>query len=153
MALAILVSAVLTTATTSAADWLLTVAGWGAGAGWAVRVLGLAVSFVVDLGTFVLIVRVLANQSPPRRDLLVGGLIAATGIGVVRYLGTSVVAGAAHRNPLLASFAVVVTLLVWINLIARIVLLAAAWVADPELEDDTDPELEDETEAPGPAAE
>jgi membrane protein len=31
----------------------------------------------------------------------------------------------------LASFAAVVTLLVWINLIARIVLLAAAWTADP----------------------
>jgi membrane protein len=31
----------------------------------------------------------------------------------------------------LASFAVIVTLLVWINLIARIVLLAAAWTADP----------------------
>lgn len=41
------------------------------------------------------------------------------------------VAGSATKNPVLASFAVVVTLLVWVNLIARIVLLAAAWTANP----------------------
>ncbi len=92
-------------------------------------------SFVVDAGIFVLVVVVLANQSPPRRDLLAGAVIAALGIGVVRFLGTSVVAGAASRNPLLASFAVVVTLLIWVNLIARIMLLAAAWTADPPPED------------------
>jgi membrane protein len=50
---------------------------------------------------------------------------------VVRVLGTSVVAGSASSNPILTSFAVIVTLLVWMNLIARIVLLAAAWTADP----------------------
>ncbi len=136
VAVAILVSAVLTTGATSAADWLLGVAGWGAGAGWAVRLVGLVVSFGVDAGIFVLVLRVLADQSPPRRDLLGGAVIAALGIGVVRFLGTSVVAGAATRNPLLASFAVVVTLLIWVNLIARIVLLAAAWTADPPVPDD-----------------
>ena len=35
------------------------------------------------------------------------------------------------KNPLFTSVAVLVTLLVWVNLIARIVLLAAAWTADP----------------------
>ena len=49
----------------------------------------------------------------------------------MRILGTSVVAGSVDRNPLFASVAVIVTLLVWVNLIARIVLLAAAWTADP----------------------
>lgn len=135
VAVAILVSAVLTTAATSAADWLLGVVGWSGGTGWAVRAAGLVVSFVMDVAVFVLVVRVLADQSPPRRDLLAGAAIAALGIGVVRFLGTSVVAGAASRNPLLTSFAVVVTLLIWVNLIARIVLLAAAWVADPPPQD------------------
>lgn len=131
VAVAVLVSAVLTTGATAAADWALRVAGWGTAAGWGVRIAGLVVSFLVDAGIFVLVVRVLADLSPPWRDLLSGAGIAALGIGVVRFLGTSVVAGAASRNPLLASFAVVVTLLIWVNLIARIVLLAAAWVADP----------------------
>ena len=58
-------------------------------------------------------------------------MIAGVGIGMVRILGTAVVAGSVSKNPLFASVAVIVTLLVWINLIARIVLLAAAWTADP----------------------
>ena len=53
----------------------------------------------------------------------------------MRVLGASVVAGSAGGNPLLASFAVLVTLLAWINLIARIMLLAAAWTADPRRTD------------------
>lgn len=136
MALAILLSAVLTLAATSAADWVLSVADLGGAGLVLVRAAGLAVSFLVDAGVFILVLVVLADQRPPRRDLVAGAAIAAVAIGVVRYLGTSVVAGSADRNPLLASFAVVATLLIWINLIARIVLLASAWVADPPLDED-----------------
>src|SRR5450830_378852 len=106
VALAVFVSTVLSIAVTTAAGWLLGLVGLSDGSGLVVRVLGIAVAFVVDAATF--------------------------GIGAVRVLGTSVVAGSAGRNALLASFAVLVTLLVWINLIARIVLLAAAWTADPQ---------------------
>jgi membrane protein len=131
MALAVLVSAVLGLAVTSAAGWLLRLVGLGAGVGVVTTVLGLLVALVVDAATFVLVVRVLAGIHPPWRDLRQGALICAVGVGVVRLLGTSVVAGGARQNAVLASFAAVVTLLVWINLIARIVLLAAAWTADP----------------------
>ncbi len=131
MALVVLLAALLSTATGAVASWVLDGLGWSGGTGLALTVLGRVVAFVVDALTFVLLVVVLAGQHPPRRDLLGGALLAATGIGIVRFLGASVVAGSADRNPLLASFAVLVTLLVWINLIARIVLLAAAWTADP----------------------
>jgi len=131
LAFAVLLSAVLTTAAGSAARWVLAAFGWEGAAQVALQGVGILVAFVVDALTFVLVVRVLAAEDPPRRDLVRGALLAAVGIGVVRFLGTSVVAGSADRNPLLASFAVIVTLLIWINLIARIVLLAAAWVADP----------------------
>ncbi|MDQ0424352.1 YihY/virulence factor BrkB family protein [Cellulomonas iranensis] len=128
---AVLVSALLGLAVTTAADWLMGTLGWSDGTGLVVRVLGVLVAFVVDAGVFVMVVRVLAGQHPPRRDLLGGAVIAGVGLGVVRVLGTSVVAGSVDRNPVLASFAVIVVLLLWINLIARIVLLAAAWTADP----------------------
>ena len=133
MAFAVLVSAVLGLALTSAADWLLSAVGWGAFARTAGRVLGIGITFVVDAATFVVLVRVLAAQSPPRRDLLGGAALAGVGLGVVRVLGTSVVAGSVRSNPVLASFAVIVVLLLWINLVARIVLLAAAWTANPPL--------------------
>jgi membrane protein len=131
MTLAVLVSAVLSIVVTTAAGWLLALVGLGDSSGVVVRIVGFAVAFVVDAAIFVLLVVVLADQHPARRDLRGGALIAAVGIGVVRVLGTTVVAGSAGRNALLASFAVLVTLLIWINLIARIVLLAAAWTADP----------------------
>lgn len=139
--LAILVSALLSIATTTAADWALTALGLdGSTVGSIVlRGAGILVAFVVDAGTFALIVLVLAGQRPAWPDLRQGMLVAALGLGVVRVLGTSVVAGSADRNAILASFAVIVTLLIWINLIARIVLLAAAWTADPPPADETQP--------------
>lgn len=130
-ALAVLVFAVLSTAAVSVTQWVLAAAHWGSGSTIALRAVGVLVAFVVDAATFVLIVRLLAGLHPPRRDLLWGAVIAGVGIGVVRLLGTSVVAGSVQKNPLLGSIVVVLTLLVWVNLLARIVLLAAAWTADP----------------------
>ncbi|MFB9954603.1 YihY/virulence factor BrkB family protein [Cellulomonas denverensis] len=138
MGLAILLSAVLSIGTTTAADWLLGLVGLDDSTAGAVtvRVLGLLVAFLVDAATFCLIVILLSGIRPAWRDLRGGAIIAGVGLGVVRVLGTSVVAGSASSNPLLTSFAVLVTLLVWMNLIARIVLLAAAWTADPPPPDD-----------------
>jgi membrane protein len=146
---AILLSALLSIATTTAADWALHVLGLdGSTVGTIVlRAAGIAVAFVVDALTFWLIVVVLAGQAPAWRDLRQGMLVAAVGLGLVRVLGTSVVAGSAQRNAVLASFAVIVTLLIWVNLIARIVLLAAAWTADPPAADEAAAEAEPEPAA------
>ncbi|WNB85002.1 YihY/virulence factor BrkB family protein [Cellulomonas sp. ATA003] len=148
VAVTIVVSAVATLAVTSLADWLLALLTLDEAARVVGRVLGVAVAFVMDAVVFVLIVRALANVHPPRRDLLGGALLAAVGIGAVRLVGTSVVAGAAERNPLLASFTVLLTLLVWINLLARIVLLAAAWTADPPRPEDDDAAVAERSPAP-----
>ncbi|WP_129338096.1 YihY/virulence factor BrkB family protein [Cellulomonas endophytica] len=133
--LVVLVSTLLTVGATTAADWLVGVLGASEAAGVVARVVGISVSFVVDAGTWVLVVKYLAVQDPPRRDLLQGAAIAGVGLGVVRVLGTSVVAGSASSNPVFAGVTVLATLLVWINLIARIALLAAAWTADPSTEE------------------
>ncbi|NUU15929.1 YihY/virulence factor BrkB family protein [Cellulomonas humilata] len=131
MAFAVLLSALVTTGVASAASWILDSLGWGSAATVVARVLAILVAFVIDAATFLLIVWVLADERPAWWDLRWGAVIAGVGIGIVRILGTSVVAGSVSKNPLFTSVAVIVTLLVWINLIARIVLLAAAWTADP----------------------
>jgi membrane protein len=133
MAFAVLLSALVTTGVASAASWILDSLGWGSAATVVARVLGILVAFVIDAATFLLIVWVLAGERPAWWDLRWGAVIAGVGIGIVRILGTSVVAGSVSKNPLFSSVAVIVTLLVWINLIARIVLLAAAWTANPPL--------------------
>ena len=131
LALAFLLSAILTIAVTSATQWVLGALGWSGATTMVLTVLGILVAFVVDATVFVLIVTVLAAQHPPRRDLVSGAVLAGIGLGVVRLLGTAVVAGSLNKNPLFTSVIVLVTLLVWINLLARIVLLVAAWTADP----------------------
>jgi membrane protein len=61
--------------------------------------------------------------------LWIGAAGAALGLNAVRHLGIALVRHSAS-NALLASAATVVTLLVWTNLMTRIVLCAAAWTAE-----------------------
>ena len=139
IAVSVLVSAVLTLALSTVTDRLAAWIGHPDIAGPTVRVLGVLVAFVVDAATFVLIVRVLAGQKPPWKDLLLGAAIAGVGLGALRLLGTSVVSGSLRTNTALVPFALVVVLLAWVNLMARIVLTAAAWTANPPLPDASPP--------------
>lgn len=132
IALVVLASAVVSVAVTGATQWLVGLLGVeGHAARQLLQVIGVLVAFALDVAVFVLVLLVLAGVRPRRRDLLAGAALAATALGVVRLLGTSVVAGSVTSNALLGSFAVLVTLLVWMNLVARIMLLVAAWTADP----------------------
>ncbi len=136
IALAVFVAAVLTLSLSTITDHLAQWAGHPDVAGSTVRILGVLVAFVVDAATFVLVVRVLAGQKPPWQDLFAGAAMAGVGLGVLRLLGASVVSGSLRNNSALAPFAVLVVLLAWVNLVARIVLTAAAWTADPPLADE-----------------
>jgi len=91
------------------------------------------VTFVLDLLTFYLIVRVLSGVKAPRRDMLIGGCISAVGFLVIRTLGTTIVVGSAAQNAVFATAAVLVTILVWLYMCARILLTACAVTADPPL--------------------
>ena len=131
MAFAVLLSATLTTGLGTVASWLLDALGWDGLTTAVLRVLGILVAFVIDVALFVLVVTVLAASTRRGGTCSGAALVAAIGLGVVRPLGTTVVAGSVSTNPLFTSVAVLVTLLVWVNLVARIMLLAAAWTADP----------------------
>lgn len=100
--------------------------GWGTGL---VAAASRVAALCVDALVFVALVRVVAAVRPPRRDLWTGAAIAGVAFGVLRRLGTAVV-GSAH-GPLLATAATFVTLLLWVNLAARLLLLLAAFVANP----------------------
>ncbi|CAM3536380.1 YihY/virulence factor BrkB family protein [Isoptericola cucumis] len=92
----------------------------------------LAVGVLLDALLVYLVIRVVARVRPRRtRDVWIGCLTAGVVAGVLRWAGTSVVAAGASRNALLASFAVLVTVLVLVNFVARVLLLVCAWVYDP----------------------
>jgi membrane protein len=63
----------------------------------------------------------------PLRFLAQGSLLGAFALGVLKVLGTALLGGAT-RNPLLASFAVIIGLLIWFTLICQVILIAACWV-------------------------
>lgn len=131
IATGVLVSAVATIAVDTAGRWLAGRLVGGEIWGSLIPLGSFAVGLLVDVGMFFLLIRVLAGLRLPTKDLVAGAAVAAVGLGALRILGTSVVAGSASSNPLFASATVVVTLLVWINTSARIILLAAAFAADP----------------------
>jgi len=154
---AFLLSAVLTSVIGAAADWVAQRVGLGSNA-IIVTVVGILVGFAVDVGILVLLLRVLSGVSLPwsavRQSALVGGAL----LGIIKIFGLQLI-GNATKNPLLGSVAIIIGLLFWLNLIARIVLLSACWAyldtahetaEEAEGAEGADPAL-DEGVAAGPA--
>lgn len=128
---ALVASAVLTVLSTSllnsALDWL----GIGGRSAIAAAVLRASVLLtVLALDTVVLatLYRVLSGVAIPCRLLAQGTVLAALALGVLKVLGTALLRGASS-NPLLASFAVIIGLLIWFTLICQVMLFGAAWIA------------------------
>jgi membrane protein len=146
---AFLVSAVLTSVIGAAADWVAQRIGLGSNT-VVVTVVGILVGFAVDVGILVLLLRVLSGVSLPwsvvRQAALVGGAL----LGIVKIFGLELI-GNATKSPLLGSVAIVIGLLFWLNLIARIVLLSACWayldVADETAEAAEETDVADGAEA------
>lgn len=126
---AVLVSAALSLASTTALDALfdaLGIDGDSTTATVAARVLGLAIMFAFDTAVLAALFSVLAGVPIPRTPLWQGAVLGAAALGVLKVLGTTLLGGTS--NPLLASFAVIIGLLVWFNLVSQVIVIAAAWV-------------------------
>ncbi|MGN6126721.1 MAG: YihY/virulence factor BrkB family protein [Humibacter sp.] len=91
-------------------------------------VIGFAVSIALNFITLAAMYRVLSRVVIPWRSLVVGSLIGAVALSALSAV-SGLIIGGASKNPLLATFAVFVGLLLWFNFICRIILLAAAWIA------------------------
>lgn len=127
---ALLASSVLSFAVSATASLVL---GWvvesnSTPAQVLLRVLGVVASLVADMLLMVVVLRVMSGLTLSRADVLQGAVVGAVGLGVLKLASGLLLAGAADK-PLLAGFAVVIGLLVLMNLISRVMLLAAAWAA------------------------
>lgn len=128
--LALILSAALALGSTSLLAWVLDSLGVderSVGATVAARILGLMLAFALDVGVLVGLYRVLAGVPIPPRPLWQGALIGAIALGVLKVLGSGLLGGAS-RNPLIASFAVIIGLLIWFNLVCQVIMAGAAWV-------------------------
>jgi membrane protein len=92
------------------------------------RVIGLAIVLAIDTAVLAALFRVLSDVRIPLARLVPGSLIGGAALGVLKVLGATIVGGAG-RNPLLASFAVILGLLVWFGLVCQVILLSATWIS------------------------
>lgn len=92
------------------------------------RIVTLSVMFVLDTVVLGMLYRVLSGMRIPMRRLVPGALIGSAALGGLKVLGTTLLGGASS-NPLLASFAVFVGVLIWFNFVSQVILLAAMWIA------------------------
>jgi membrane protein len=89
---------------------------------------GFFVVLAVDVGIFLVLLRLLSGVPMPWRDLRQAAVFGAVGTGLIKVAVGYGVLGSS-RNPVLASFAVIIGLLVVMNLLSRVTLLSAAWAA------------------------
>lgn len=93
-------------------------------AGWAVS---LVVVFALDAVVVAVLFRVLSGVKVRKRALWSGALLGAAGLTVLQQL-SGLFVGGATSNPLLASFASLIALLLWLNLSSQVILIATAYI-------------------------
>ncbi|MBF0673398.1 MAG: YihY/virulence factor BrkB family protein [Salinibacterium sp.] len=131
LGVAVIVSAGLLVFSTQAVEWTFELVGIDPDSWFASAIgsgVGLLLMFVVDAVTLAALYRFLAGLRIPVRRLATGALLGAAGIGVLKVLGSALLGGAT-RNPLLASFAVIIGLLIWFNFLCQVILIAGTWIA------------------------
>ncbi|MDR6866440.1 membrane protein [Microbacterium resistens] len=94
---------------------------------WAERLLDLVVVFALDTLLVAALFLVLSGVRAPARALWQGALLGGAGLLVLQQL-SGLFVGGARANPLLASFAALIALLLWLNLSAQVLLYAGAYV-------------------------
>lgn len=127
--LLLIVSAALSVASTQALSWLLSLVGLE-NTFWVTltsRGVGLVVAVIVNVVTLGAMYRVLSRIRIPWRNLFGGALLGSIVLSVLSVASSAVIAGAS-RNPFLATFAVFIGLMLWFNLVSRIILASAAWI-------------------------
>jgi membrane protein len=90
------------------------------------KVLALALSVAADTLLLTIIFARLPGHRLPWRDVVSGAFLGAVLLGVLKLIGTWLVAQTTD-NPVYGAFAVIVGLLVWMNFLCRAVLLSASW--------------------------
>lgn len=100
---------------------------------WTVRLLSLLVVFALDAGLIIAIFLLLSGVRPAARSLWAGALLGAFGLIVLQEL-SGLFVGGATSNPLLASFASLLALLIWLNLSTQVILVACAYIVTAEEE-------------------
>jgi membrane protein len=105
---------------------------------YAVRFVIIVLVFVIDPVGLAIIIRVLSGVKIPYRYLWRGALLGGLALTAMKLAGSELLGGAS-KNPLFASFAVFIGILIWFNLMCRVYLLTAQWIATSMRDDGVEP--------------
>ncbi|MDH6181326.1 membrane protein [Microbacteriaceae bacterium SG_E_30_P1] len=127
----LLVAAALSVLSTAALDWVFDSVGLSTAGPWYLllaRGSGFLLIFVINSAVLAALFRFLSRASIPWRRLAGGSFLGGLAMLLLQ-IGSSVLAGSATRNPLLATFAVFIGLLLFFRISGLITLAAASWIA------------------------
>ncbi|HVU74672.1 MAG TPA: YihY/virulence factor BrkB family protein [Mycobacteriales bacterium] len=129
----VVVSGVANSATSHVLDWISLHGAFGS---LVVRVVGIALALGVNVALFAFLFTNLGQSTEQRVSIRRGVVFAAAGLVVLQLVGATYIRHTTG-NPLYGTFAVVIGLLLWINVICRFTLFAAAWTVTAAYVDDS----------------
>lgn len=131
MAIGVLLTATLSIMLNTVGEWFIDLLNiQGAVGRFFLNFGSILIALLVDTLIVAALIRIIAGVRAPSRDLWKGALVAGVGSAVLRYVGTTAV-GSVADNPILAASTALVTLMLWINLLVRVLLMVSAWMANP----------------------
>lgn len=151
--LALVVGAALGSIGTWALSAIVSLLGLNFGGGWmnaGVRTGSIVVGFAITAAALAALFRFLSGAQLAWRRIWPGAMIGGIGISILQ-LGAGLLLSYTPSNPLLATFAIFIGLLLWFRLIGIVMLVGAAWIAVAA--NDRNVALLPETEAERVAAE
>ncbi|MCM3780207.1 YihY/virulence factor BrkB family protein [Microbacterium hydrocarbonoxydans] len=128
---ALIAGSLLSSASAAALSWLLGLLGWdtgSAGLRLSIRLGTVVVSFALLSGALAAMVRFLTGTSLSWRTIWPGALLGGAAMTVLQY-GAGFLLSYTPSNPLLATFAIFVGLLLWFRVNGVVMLVASSWIA------------------------
>jgi membrane protein len=88
----------------------------------------IVVPLLLNCATAAVLFRIAGGLKLGRRAFLEGVVLAGVGTTVLQFFSTELLARSGN-NPVLASFAIIIGLLIWFNLVSQVYLVSASWSA------------------------
>ena len=102
------------------------------------RVVGIALGLLTSFAIFIFLFWRLPKVQSPFGKVAQGALLAAVLFELLKRVGAFYI-DRTTQNPIYGSFAVIVGLLVWINIVSRMLLICAAWTVTAPYDSDVEP--------------
>ncbi|WP_226531685.1 YihY/virulence factor BrkB family protein [Microbacterium paraoxydans] len=145
--IALIAGSLLSSASAAVLSWLLSLLGWDSGSdglNLGIRIGTVVVSFALMSSALAAMVRFLTGTSLRWRTIWPGALLGGGAMTILQY-GAGFLLSYTPSNPLLATFAIFIGLLLWFRVNGVVMLVASSWIAVSA--QDRDLPLLQETEA------